>query len=131
MLIYISCQSLGSINPYFRTLKVCIWRLFLKLALIIFPHLSILFQEWVTKRSYKEYQKKANITSPKEFHINFMTISKNLIKGKGGQLRDQLANHFCVWQDSMNMFGKKILLGQDPHQLSGISQYILREIKLF
>lgn len=39
-------------------------------------------------------KKKANITSPKEFHINFMTISKNLIKGKGGQLRDRLANHF-------------------------------------
>lgn len=74
--------------------------------------------------------KKGNITSPREFHINFMTISKNLIKGKGGQLMDRLANHFIVWQNSMNTL-EKILLGQDPHQLSGISQYILREIKLF
>lgn len=74
--------------------------------------------------------KKGNITSPKEFHINFMAISKNLIKGKGGQLMDRLANHFIVWQNSMNTL-EKILLGQDPHQLSGISQYILREIKLF
>lgn len=74
--------------------------------------------------------KKGNITSPREFHINFMTISKNLIKGKGGQLMDRLANHFIVWQNSMNTF-EKILLGQDPHQLSGISQYILQEIKLF
>lgn len=74
--------------------------------------------------------KNGNITSPREFHINFMTISKNLIKGKGGQLMDRLANHFIVWQNSMNTF-EKILLGQDPHQLSGISQYILQEIKLF
>lgn len=74
--------------------------------------------------------KKGNITSPREFHINFMTISKNLIKGKGGQLMDRLANHFIVWQNSMNTL-EKILLGQDPHQLSGISQYILQEIKLF
>lgn len=74
--------------------------------------------------------KKGNITSPREFHINFMTISKNLIKGKGGQLMDRLANHFIVWQNSMNTL-EKILLGQDPHQLSGISQYILHEIKLF
>lgn len=59
-----------------------------------------------------------------------MAISKNLIKGKGGQLMDRLANHFIVWQNSMNTL-EKILLGQDPHQLSGISQYILREIKLF
>lgn len=74
--------------------------------------------------------KKGNITSPREFHINFMTISKNLIKGKGGQLMDRLANYFIVWQNSMNTL-EKILLGQDPHQLSGISQYILQEIKLF
>lgn len=74
--------------------------------------------------------KNGNITSPREFHINFMTISKNLIKGKGGQLMDRLANHFIVWQNSMNTL-EKILLGQDPHQLSGISQYILHEIKLF
>lgn len=74
--------------------------------------------------------KKGNIISPREFHINFMTISKNLIKGKGGQLMDRLANHFIVWQNSMNTL-EKILLGQDPHQLSGISQYILHEIKLF
>lgn len=59
-----------------------------------------------------------------------MAISKNLIKGKGGQLMDRLANYFIVWQNSMNTL-EKILLGQDPHQLSGISQYILREIKLF
>lgn len=74
--------------------------------------------------------KKGNITSPREFHIIFMTISKNLIKGKGGQLMDRLANHFIVWQNSMNTL-EKILLGQDSHQLSGISQYILQEIKLF
>lgn len=43
---------------------------------------------------------------------------------------DRLANHFIVWQNSMNTL-EKILLGQDPHQLSGISQYILHEIKLF
>lgn len=56
--------------------------------------------------------KKGNITSPKEFHINFMAISKNLIKGKGGQLMDRLANHFIVWQNSMNTL-EKILLGQE------------------
>lgn len=75
--------------------------------------------------------KKGNITSPREFHINFMTISKNLIKGKGGTINGSIGQpNFLVWQNSMNTL-EKILLGQDPHQLSGISQYILQEIKLF
>lgn len=56
-----------------------------------------------------------------------MTISKNLIKGKGGQLRDQLANHFCVWQDSMNMFGKNSFGTRSPSTVRNFSIYFARD----
>lgn len=60
-----------------------------------------------------------------------MTISKNLIKGKGGTIKGSIGQPFLCLARFHEHVWKKILSGQDPHQLSGISQYILQEIKLF
>lgn len=136
MLIYISCQSLGSINPYFRTLITCIWRLFLKPALITFLIFPFPFKSGSKRVLHGTLTKS---TKKRQYHLTqrisiykfYDHISKNLIKGKGGTINGSIGQpNFLVWQNSMNTL-EKILLGQDPHQLSGISQYILHEIKLF